>query len=179
MSWLRDIFIFWPGRLFGGLKNCLLIRKVFLPPKLVLEFGTCCNHHWIKLTVDGMTLVSYSRRRVIYHGWSRVNRVVVASLTSAVQLQGSTSSWLSSVMSLTRAWRHLARRVARDIIVTSDRSAPKSWASQIMNFQNQTIIKGDTAIFMKACHHVNGSSITAVSFLWWSMGQVVFPPQGC
>ncbi len=50
-----------------------------------------------------------------------------------------------------RAWRHLARRVTRDVILTSHRSAPKSWAWQILNFENRTIIKGDTAIFVIAC----------------------------
>ncbi len=41
------------------------------------------------------------------------------------------------------------RDVTRDVIVTSGTLAPKSWVYQILNFENRTIIKGDTAIFVR------------------------------
>ncbi len=56
----------------------------------------------------------------------------------------------NQVNTLTRAWRHLARDVTRDVTVTSGRSASESWVCQILNFENRIIIKGDTAIFVKA-----------------------------
>ncbi len=43
-------------------------------------------------------------------------------------------AWWRHAWRHSRAWRHRARRVARNVILTSDRSAPKSWACQIFNF---------------------------------------------
>ena len=54
---------------------------------------------------------------------------------------------------VTHVWRHLARRVARDVIVTSDISAAEPWACQILNFSNWTIISWDTANFVKEGMH--------------------------
>ena len=40
---------------------------------------------------------------------------------------------------------------ARDVIVTSYSLVSKSWVCSILNFSNRTVIKGDRAIFVKAC----------------------------
>ncbi len=50
-----------------------------------------------------------------------------------------------------RTWRHLARTTSCATSLTSSRSGSKSWACQISNFENRTITKGDTAIFVKPC----------------------------
>ncbi len=48
-----------------------------------------------------------------------------------------------------RARRYLARIVARCMIFNLDRTGLLSRACQILNFENRTIIKGDTASFVK------------------------------
>ena len=51
--------------------------------------------------------------------------------------------------SLARAWRHLARMTSRATSLTLNRWGPKSWACQILNFENRTSISRDMANFVK------------------------------
>ncbi len=70
-----------------------------------------------------------------------------------------------------RAWRHLVRDVARASSGKLDRTASFRWVCQILNFENRTIIKGDTAIFVKPCLWIGEGRL----FLVVVDGQIVFP----
>ena len=77
--------------------------------------------------------------------------IILVTRRSVTRERGSCLDGVKCDVTHARAWRHLARRVARDVMVTSDRSAPKSCAWQILNFENRTIISRDTAVFVKPC----------------------------
>ena len=75
-----------------------------------------------------------------------------------------------------RAWRHLTHVASRVTSLTSVRSAPEPWACQILNFENRTIIKGDTVIFVKPCisNVSKGTLLETKSQImnWWQVGHI-------
>ncbi len=51
---------------------------------------------------------------------------------------------------IARARRYFTRIIVRAIVCKLARRSSLSWVCQILNFENRTIIKGDTAIFVNA-----------------------------
>ncbi len=92
-----------------------------------------CIHHW-----------------TVTKGAWRWPHWCVITLTSAPLSWAKIRSDFHTDVTSSHAWRDLARIVARDGSFTLSRSAPLSRECQILNFENRTIIKGDTAIFVKA-----------------------------
>ncbi len=70
---------------------------------------------------------------------------------------------------MTSSVTSLARRVARNVMVMSDRSVPKSFAWQILNFENRTIISRDTAIFVKPCQTEEKKNTGTISIIQFAL----------